>query len=121
VEATPDENVREETHGMRAAYRPDISIGIAWGYPSNPNWREPWVETFSDQSASSDFADFFYNGMLVAREVYIVVDGGRAYIPLPRRDLTITQWQYDFFRVLDGLERESDFDRYLEQAGIRVA
>jgi hypothetical protein len=121
AETTPDENVYEETHSVRASYRPDIAIGIAWGYPSNKNWHEPWIDNFSDKSAHSDFVDFFYNGMLVQREVYVVVDGGRAYLPVPSvENQTITRWEYDFFKVLDGLERLSEFDRYIRQAGISI-
>lgn len=119
-ETTPDENTREESHSMRAAYRTDLSIGIGWGFTSLENWHEDWLDVFPDKGASSHFVDFFYNGMLVEREIYISVDGGRANIPLPTRDMTITQWQYDFFRVLDRFERQSDFDRYLQQAGISV-
>jgi hypothetical protein len=92
------------------------------GYTSHPNFQEEWANNFPDPQASSAFVDFFYNGMLAAREVYVVVDGGRADIPLPHRrdDLTISRWQYNFFRVLDGLEKASDFDQYLQQAGITV-
>jgi hypothetical protein len=121
LETTPEEHTFEETHGMRGAYKPDVSVGIAWGYPSNDNWHEAWVENFPDKQASSHFVDFFYNGMLVDREVYISADGGRAYIPLPKIDtLTITQWQYEFFGMLDRLERTSDFDGYLRRAGITI-
>jgi hypothetical protein len=104
---------------MRASYRPDISIGLAWCWLSNPEWHEDWIDHFDDKTASSHFVDFLYNGMLVDREVYIVVDGGRAYLPLPR-EMKITQWQYDFFRLLDSLEHASDFERYVKQAGFTV-
>ena len=120
-ETAPDENTYETSHSMRAAYRPDTCVGIAWGYPLSSDWAEEWVKVFPDQRASSAYVDFFYNGMLVAREIYISVDGGRAMLPLPTHEMTITPWQRDFFQMLDGLEKHSDFDRYLRQAQITVA
>jgi hypothetical protein len=129
--------LQHHEHSMRAAYKPNLGITIAWGLDRTshrPNeFSEPWHQDFPDSGASAHFVDFFYNGDLVHREVYVDVDGGRANLPLPHRDFDsetgdrptvtaywITRWQYEFFKTLDQLERSSDFDSYLQRAGFEV-
>lgn len=52
------------------------------------------------------------------------MDGGRARLPIPRRDgdrLIVSKWQQDAFRVLDELNGGmSEFDSYLARGGITV-
>lgn len=56
------------------------------------------------------------------------VDGYRCGLPIPRRNRddggwSVTQFQHDFFRVLDQLERLSEFsefDRYFADAGFEI-
>ena len=47
----------------------------------NDNFLEPWANGFPDPRARGNIADVFYNSALVLREHYVVVDGGRAYLP----------------------------------------
>jgi hypothetical protein len=68
----------EREHHARASYRPDLSIGLAWGMHSNDNFEEEWVQNLSNKSAFSGIADILLNGMLVDRQYYVVVDEGRA-------------------------------------------
>lgn len=123
-------NIEIESHGMRASLKSDLSIGIAWGFQSNPEFKEPWANQFPDPSASSHFVDFFYGSVLVYRDVYVSVDGGRCMLPLPDREFdpqthevrryTVPKDKHRFFRLLDGFERLSDFDRYFNQAGFQL-
>jgi hypothetical protein len=123
-------DIEIESHGMRASLKPDLSIGIAWGLCSNPDFKEPWANQFPDPSASSEFIDFFYNGNLVFRDIYVSVDAGRCRLPLPEREFdsktnkvlkyTVSRDRYEFFKMFDGLEQISDFDRYFKQAGFVI-
>ncbi len=114
------------SHTMRAAYRPDVSIALAWGLTAHEEFEEAWTATFERGPASSCFIDFFYNGALVERGLYVSVDGGRCKLPIPQRDLAaepglwITRWQHDFFALLNALEGVNDFDLYLRDAGFEV-
>ncbi len=116
-------------HHSRAAYRADISVGLAWGYQERdseeyqPNWSD-----FPDRSTSLCFADFFYQGQLVYRIRYAVVDGGRAYLPAPRPTVggsyAVTQLQHDLVRILHELEHGShlvdEYDSYFDRAGFEI-
>ena len=129
--------LRTAAHDSRAAYKPDLAIGIAWGLETNPRsglgdephiFKEDWATKFPDPDATRHFLDFFYNGALVAREPYVSVDG-RCDLPIPKREtdgedvvtgLTITQRQYDVFRVLNALVTTVDYDSYVQRAGFKV-
>lgn len=122
-------------HHARAAYRPNLAVGIAWGITDNEDFHEDWSEKFPVQRAYSCIADLFYNGMLVDRETYVVVDGGRACLPIPtdRETLVVSRWRHDFVKLLDefgyypgvrrgvGDQSPSQFDDYFRRAGFSVA
>src|SRR5215212_9398292 len=66
---SPDGDFNE--HHTRAAYRPNISIGLAWGIVDNENFHADRVQEFDEpleRHAPSLFADVLYNGMLVLRQ-----------------------------------------------------
>lgn len=129
---SPDGDFNE--HNARAAYRPDVSIGLAWGIRENRDYRAEWAQSFPNDQAESLIADILYNGMLVSREYVVVVDGGSTALPIPddREKLLVTQWAYDFVRLLDELQlatgvgggvgdpSRSEFDDYFQRAGLTV-
>lgn len=43
----------EREHHTRASYRPDLSIGLAWGMHSNDDFEEEWVQNLSKKRAFS--------------------------------------------------------------------
>lgn len=119
--------LRHREHDMRASYRPDLNIGIAFGldpdnvFPDDQrSFEEDWSKNFSDSKWTFHYADFFYSGALVHREPFVTVDGGRCYLPVPDHNLTVTRWEHDFFRVLDALEKASEYDEYFRQAGFAI-
>jgi hypothetical protein len=123
VEEMSDEVMRSDEHGMVAAYRHDLAVTLAWGITSRLKFKERWANQFDDPDATSNFADLFYNGALVHREIFVVVDGGRAYLPLPSKagGTEVDRRRRDFVRLLDNLEgRVSEFDRYFREAGFTV-
>ncbi|MBI3300931.1 MAG: hypothetical protein HYZ72_02475 [Deltaproteobacteria bacterium] len=123
-------NIEVHSHSVVASLKTDLSISLAWGFPHNPEFKEPWANKFPDSSASSAFVDFFYNGVLVFRDIYVSVDGGRCMIPLPDREfdkethqvrrLIVPRGKYSFFRLLDSFEKVSDFNSYFEGTGIEI-
>jgi hypothetical protein len=129
---SPDGEFNE--HLARAAYRPDVAIGLAWGIAVNDNYQEDWANDFTDPHAESILVDIFYNGMLVARETLVYVDGSRALLPIPydHEKLLVRHRDRAFARLLDDLSLEhgvgggvgdrsrSEFDDYFRRAGLVV-
>lgn len=130
--------LQHEEHPMRAAYKPDLLIGIGWGMDVRPSlggerhrFEEDWATNFPDPEASFQYVDFLYGGAIVQRQHFVRVDS-RCSLPLPEKEvegegsdvkvtaLKITPWQRDFFRVLNALETSVDYDSYLERAGFQV-
>jgi hypothetical protein len=133
--------LHHEEHHSRAAYKPDLSIGIAWGMYAHPPlpgerpeiFHEEWATQFPDDRPTMHWVDFFYCGGLVDRQYYVYIDA-RCKMPLPQLKfapgdaldgkvtaLTITPWQRDFFRVLNALETTIDYDGYLRRVGFEVS
>lgn len=123
--------VDEKGHYARAAYRPDVSLGLAWGLQYQDDFTEGWTDVFPDKSASSQFVDVLWNGMLVDRHLHVVVDGGRSAIPLPDRKLVDKQlvgyWlsarDHHLGRLIAGIKGDislSTYDEYINRAGIVV-
>jgi hypothetical protein len=123
-------------HHTRAAYRPNVSIGLAWGITDNENYQADWVQEFEkplNRPAPSFIADIFYNGMLVARELLVLVDAGRCYLPIPRKGMQVNHWDHDFAKLLDDLQlahgvggglgdpSRSEFKDYFRRAGLSIA
>lgn len=129
---TTDDNniVYADYHTNRASYRLDISIGLAWGLNGNADFHEEWANLHSDPHASSHFLDVFYNGMLVYRIVYVVIDGGRSYMPLPHRDMNekhetigwyISDEEYELLNLFNLIQPfNTQFDSYLRRSGINI-
>jgi hypothetical protein len=121
----PDENGEWTSHEEVAAYKPDLSIGLAWGIVSNDDFKEPWANLHTDPHATSEFVDIFYNRMLVYRDIRVIVDGGRVGLPIPERvgeRRVISTWQYRFFGLIQELVGGGgDFATYVRSSGFEVA
>lgn len=129
---TTDDNnvVYADYHTNRAAYKPNISIGLAWGLNHNADFHEQWANCHADPHASSHFLDVFYNGMLVERIIYVQIDGGRSYMPLPHREMNenyetigcyITNEEYELFQLFNSIQSfDTQYDSYLRRSGIEV-
>jgi hypothetical protein len=109
------------SHHTTAAFRPDVSITMAWGLGENKDFREPWANKFPDPHAASAYADVFYNGALVYRTLYVLVDGGRCSLPLPDQRQEpggVAEAYAQFVHLLDRLTGGGEFARYFEGAGL---
>jgi hypothetical protein len=112
-----------DSHTTVAVYKPNLSITMAWGLECSKEFKEEWATKFPDPSASVDFVDIFYNSALVYRDYYVVVDGGRAYLPMPNypNDLSVPRRYSAFIKLIDRLVgRTSDYDRFFNQAGLKI-
>lgn len=119
-----------ESYSNVAALKTDLSVTLAWGFPCNKEFYEPWCENFSRKDASSDYMDFYYNGALVYRDIYVNVDGGRVMLPMPNTEfdpkthqvtrMTILRRKVDFYRLANGLQANYDYGSYIERLGAEV-
>jgi hypothetical protein len=107
-----------------AVYKPDVSISLAWGLVMNSNFQEQWINTFHDRRASSHFVDLFYNKSLVHRAIYVVMDGGRAKLPLAilkDSELQVPKAYHDFIKLIDQIDTyHSQFDSYFQRANFKI-
>jgi hypothetical protein len=123
-----DDQEETQSHSMRAAYMPDLSVGLAWGLPANNKYHADWTEHLPDPECTSFYVDLFYNGMLVDRIVGVHVDGARCYMPSAKSrklgdgttEWSVTRFEHDLFRLIDGFGKISEFDNYMEMTGLVV-
>jgi len=124
-------NIELESHHSRAVYRPDVSLGLAWGLRHQKDFTESWTDVFPDTNASSQYVDVLWNGMLIDRLVFVVVDGGRSTIPMPDRKLVertvvgywLTKRNFRFGGLIAGIKGSTalhTYQSYVERAGIVV-
>jgi hypothetical protein len=117
-----------DSHYYLAVYQADVNLRLAWGITLDDKLSfEGW--TWPDRSITRLLVDALWQGALVARWAVLSVDGGRCYLPNPRRDSSSSAptvaWTAEaseiaLARLLQRLTRPSDTDfaRYLEQAGV---
>jgi hypothetical protein len=110
-----------DSHDNVAAFIPNVSVTMAWGQKVNDDFQEPWANKFPDRRASSHHVDVFYNNALVYRDTYVLVDGGRAHLPLPleRYEGRVPFKYRAFIALVDRLTHVSQFPSYFERAGLQ--
>lgn len=122
------ENLEIDSHSEYYSLKNDLLVSVACGIKHNDNFREDWANKFPDSHASSSFVDFFYSNVLVYRDVYVAVDGGRAALPLPKiifdkennciKKLVVSKKRYEFFKILNPNVYE--YDSYIKDAGFEL-
>ena len=121
-------NLDIKSHYGLLSLKENISVQIAYGLEDNPDFKEAWANGNPDPKASSCFVDFFYNNQLVYRDISVIVDGGRCYLPLPQLDydsdykvksIKVERERYDFFSLLNG-HANSMYDRYVKSSGFLI-
>ncbi len=126
-------HLEHEEHRLRAVYRPDVSLGVAWGLPLDRLRRTFDDDRFADPTYFLVHVDALWNGMLIDRDVVAVVDGGRAVLPVgrpvtadgdqDRREIvgqTVRAADVALARLVDALSGNREFDRYLADSGLVV-
>ena len=115
------ENMKVDSHSEYYSLKRNLLVSIACGIDSNEDFKEEWANKFMDSHASSHFVDFFYSGVLVYRDIYVSVDGGRALLPLPKRIFDEERKyvkRYEFFKLINGYC--SDYDSYIQDVGFKL-
>jgi hypothetical protein len=128
IESTADNwNVvavdERDDHQRIAVYKADLSVAIAWGLQHLADFQEGWVAEFDDPHASSEFVDVLYNGVPVDRELRVIVDGGRAGLPVPKPGddaRSVERWPYELLRVVQEMSGGWDYDDYVRRARLTV-
>ena len=112
-------------HDARAVLIEDVNIAIEWGMSDDPfehrrDYKPEWAP-FADRSVHLVYADIFYAGALVERIMMASVDGGRAYLPVPKLDgdrWIVLDRPYQLVRLINDITDTDDFDSYFERSGI---
>lgn len=106
-------------HRSLAAFKPNVNISLAWGLTCREDFNEEWVRKCPDPSASSEYVDLRFAGSPIYRAIYVVVDGGRAMLPLPRaKDMTVPENYLRFIRLLSA--GAYDEMEYVRRLGLQV-
>ena len=115
--------LKEDSHGMYAVYRGNIAISLAFGITVNEDFKEDWANSFPDPHASSHIVDLFFSNTLVERITYVVVDGGRAKLPIPKsvKDLHVNKVEHGIVKLIDSMESGvSNFTEYFNMAKLQI-
>jgi hypothetical protein len=107
------------SHDEHAVLKNHIAVTLAWGMDDKANFQEDWATAFPDARASSAFVDVFYNGSRVYRDSYVIVDGGRAFLPMPPspEDLRIAPAYSALIELIAALTRGlCEYARYFQRA-----
>lgn len=127
-------------HSHAAAFKPDLGLTLAWGMEASFDMQREmtpdWLENFPLVDGVTYYLlDTFWNGALVDRGYYTVVDA-EAYIPLPSPiyggddaegvptldRYEVTRFDVAVTRIVHILanHRAEDYDRVLDRAGFVV-
>lgn len=85
--------IEPKTHHNLAVFKKDVDVSIVFGADVIKDFAEPWVQAFPDPKASSILVVLRYRGQVVFEWVFVVVDGGRYLLPLPK---PLGNGQYQF-------------------------
>lgn len=112
-------------HDHVAVLRDDVAISLAWGMTDEPRFSAGWLSAFPDSGASSHYVDVRYNGVPVLREVLVLVDAARAYLPVPlpgTGELIARRTNVALARLVQALTAGDDslFDEHWDRLGVRV-
>lgn len=105
---------REATKLFRHRFFSGFTIEVDLSEPVTEGFYEPWMKALHmpDKRASSYYVTIHFNGLPVERELFVLYDGGRNFIPAPmfnirekKRYVSFTQRQkelagivgYDYF------------------------
>lgn len=123
-----------EGHHSRAAWAPDVSVGLAWGCVATAGRgrRVWWGSSFPDDEIIQEYVDILYCGQPIRRVVGMVVDGGRMLLPWPTtvysdseegsvESVSVGDQRLHLFRLLDGLDGSGcSFDEYVARSNLTV-
>lgn len=108
---------------QRLTYNADPSFTIEINSDDDTEFREEWMNVFPDKTGSKHYVTLRHNNSVLADEIFIGVDGGRAMLPLPelgRKELVTTYFKRTLGTIINkAMDREDLYEQYLESAGFR--
>ena len=88
---------------------------VPYGEPRDFN--EEWATNHADSKAQTSEYEVRYGGSVICRKMLVSVDGGRATLPMPRRNTTIIpKKDYNFAQIV----APDDLDEYIERSHLSV-
>lgn len=106
------------------SYKIDPNLRIVQMYDEsgtqNDDFREEWANKFLNPKAHGLFFDIYYASSLIDRVILVMVDGGRADLPLPHRvdkKWVTKEFTYAIARINDHM---NSLEKYMNWAGITV-
>lgn len=101
----------------------DITISQREIDYEHDDFHEKWVNSFPDSSAYRATYEIKYRGTLIETKTFVLVDGSRVYLPLPksRAKLKISRQEYRLGTIVNRSHpRSQEYDQYLSIAGIKI-
>lgn len=81
---------------------PNFQIVIDWDKTVVENYREEWIKDYPDKEHNASYyVRLEANAMLLEKELFVSLDGGRIFVPSPRRTLKndeLVYW-YDAIQI----------------------
>lgn len=105
------------------SFKKDPNLRIVHSYGDdgiqNSDFQEPWANKYPHPKATGYFYGVYYGTALLEQVILVMVDGGRADLPLPDRSTLMTdEFTYAIARIKDGM---NTLEKYMQWAGISVA
>lgn len=111
-----------DEHLVAFSYRPNLSIGMAYGLVEQGGYALPPEHPMGRENARTRFLDIFLEGRLAHRETVVAVDRQRCLLPLPRDwnpPIPVPDGLYSLVRLVHDLAGPpTDFDEYFAAAGM---
>ena len=101
----------------------NFQIVIDWDKPVVENYKEEWIRDYPDKEHSASyFVRLEANAMLLEKELFVSLDGGRIFIPSPRRTLKndeLVYWydpiQIQLANIIGEYYLEKDINEFAKQ------
>lgn len=120
-----DWSLRSMDSRTTSIYRKNVNLRLEINYTEDgtqcSDFREKWANTFLHAEATGYWCDLYYGHTHLERTVLVAVDGGRALLPLPRKQneehqLVVVK-PYDY-RIAELFDSQETLYQYFNQAGL---
>ncbi len=96
----------------------NVTIRAKTGEADEREFHEEWAKRVPNKSAKMIEFDLYYGASFVETHYIVEVDGGRAYLPLPRAQTSfVPKDKYVFARCIDF---QHSLDEYIERCQLQV-
>jgi hypothetical protein len=109
---------------VRGCFKPNPALTIAFGYKYTDHYTAPWLPRVGDIASPSTacWQELRLHGEPIVRQLLVVVDGFRSYLPVPaidkERGYFWNRRQLDLARLLP--ENKQYFDEHVKQANVGI-